>query len=183
MRTTRLFSQLLIAVVLCGGAGAWVPAAWAQGPRIVRPGLGPKIGQNRRPPLGGPHAIEKFNSKTPEERERLLNRLPDERRKAVEQRVEKYNKLSERQKEKLNQQFQDFDSLSPEKKRAARLVYRDFNQLEPERKRAIRSELVRLRDLTPEERRTRLDGDELKDKLNADERRILEDMASVFPEE
>lgn len=168
--TPRWFVPVIAAAILMGAA----PDASAQ----LRKGpILPKAKAGRQAKKG--QMIDKFSEMSPEERRRVLDKLPPERRKRVEENLKDYQNLSPDQKERL-QRFQD---LPPEKQRAARKVFRDMNGLPQDRKVEVRRELVRLRRMTPEDRETRYKSEEFRGRFSADERKILEEMTGLFPPE
>lgn len=143
--------------------------------------LRPKIGKGRQArPM---RQVEKFSRMTPEERKRVIERLPPERQKEVERNLESYQKLTPDDKQRLNKQLESFRNLPAEKQQRARRVYRDINQLPRERKLAIRREMAEMRTLTADERATRLDGDEFKNKFSEDERKMVRELTALMADE
>jgi len=123
--------------------------------------------------------IDRFSEMSPEERERVLGKLPPERRKRIEDNLREYQSLSPDQKERLQQ----FHELPPEKQQAARRVFRDLNGLSTDRRQDVRRELVKLRRMTPEDREARFKSEEFRGRFNSDERDILQKMSGLFPNE
>ncbi|MCS7025115.1 MAG: DUF3106 domain-containing protein [Bryobacteraceae bacterium] len=123
--------------------------------------------------------IEKFSQLPVEERRRVLERLPPERRKRVEENLRDYQNLSPQQKE----QWERFQNLPPERQQAARKLFRQMNALAVERKREVRRELARLRRMSSEERQARLKSEDFRAQFNADERKILTELSELFPPE
>jgi gas vesicle protein len=124
-------------------------------------------------------AIDRFSEMSPEERQRVLGNLPPERRKRIEENLREYQNLSPSQKERL----QHFHELPAEKQQAARKVFREMNALPIERKQDLRRELLKLRRMTPEDREARFQNEEFRGRFTADERRILQQMTELFPNE
>lgn len=146
----------------------------AQGP----PPRGPK-GPPRRPPPG-PAAIERFNNLPPGQRERLLERLPPDRRRAFEDRVERYNRLSPEEKERLQDRYDRFRQLPPDRRDEARRVFSRFRQLPEERQALIQTEIQALGKMAPEARQDHTDSAEFREKFSPEERRIIRDLSRVF---
>lgn len=147
----------------------------AQGP----PPRGPK-GPPHRPPPPGPAAIERFNNLPPGQRERMLERLPPERRREFEDRVERYNRLSPEEKERLQDRYDRFRRMPPDRRDEARRVFSRFRQLPEERQALIQGEIQALGKMTPEARQEYVDSPEFREKFSPEERRILRDLSRVF---
>lgn len=124
-------------------------------------------------------AVERFSEMSPEERQRVLRNLPPERRKRIEENLREYQNLSPGQKERL----QHFYELPAEKQQAARDLFREMNALPLERKQDLRRELVKLRRMPPEDRKAHYNNEEFRGRFTADERRILQQMMELFPNE
>lgn len=117
----------------------------------------PKSNPNPRLPVN-PNAdaqLERFESMTPEQREKALSKLPPERRAQVEQRLNRLEQLTPQQRQQLQQRLQDFQKLSPE------------------RQRAVRDEIQNLRGMPPRLRLRRLNSPEFEQEFSPEEQRLL----------
>ncbi|MEZ5402222.1 MAG: DUF3106 domain-containing protein [Bryobacteraceae bacterium] len=175
----------------------WVVAALAAslGPAVspVEAQLRPRVGFGRKLPVGRgarrnpaqlKKQIKRINGLTPEERSRLLERLPPERRKEAEKRLQRFNDLKPDEQDRLLRQYSAFQDESPERQHEVRRLWSRFNQLPDDRKPVVRDEVQSLRRMAPEERSDRMESTEFRDKFDAKERRFLGDMAKTFePEE
>ncbi len=139
---------------------------------------GPPRGSRR--PAPGPSAIERYNSMPPRQRERILEKLPADRRKAFEDRVERYNRLSPGEKRRLRGQYDQFQQLPPERRDEARRVFRRFMNLPEDRQRELRTEMETLRDLAPDERRQRVESPPFMEKFSPQERRMMRDLGRTL---
>jgi hypothetical protein len=130
--------------------------------------------------MPGPSAIERYNSMTPGQRERLLERLPPGRRREFEDRVERYNRLSPEEKERLQDRYDRFRQLPPNRRDEARRVFGRFRQLPEERQGLIQAEIQSLTKMTPEARQDYVDSAEFREKFSPEERRIIRDLGRAF---
>ncbi|MEJ7607787.1 MAG: DUF3106 domain-containing protein, partial [Bryobacteraceae bacterium] len=75
-----------------------------------------------------PHTLlERLNNMSPEQRERMLRKLPPERRSILERRLENYNRTSPEVKRRLGAEYDNFRQLAPEKQEKARRLFRGLN--------------------------------------------------------
>ncbi len=155
------------------------PIAFSQG-RKGGAGAGPGA---RRPAAARPMppAFERLSKMSPEQRQRVLEKLPPERKKQVEQRLEQYNKLSPEERERLREQYDVFRSLPPERQDAARRAFHRFNNLPDDRRPVVRQEFQKLRALPDDERRARMNSDEFRNKYSRNEQQLLADMTELLP--
>lgn len=152
----------------------------------------PLWGQPRRPPpavqgrpgIAGPRAgraLDRLSRMPAEERRRLLEQLPPERRKRVEDQLERYNRLPPEERERLRQQLDRFGDLPPERQEAARRLFRRFTLLPEERRQLVQEEFRRLREMEPSERRARTNSDEFRSRFSSVEQQILRDYIELLP--
>jgi hypothetical protein len=139
----------------------------------------PKAGMPRA--LAGPTVLDRLEQMSPEERQRVLDRLPPERRSRLEERLAAYDRLPPDERERLRRQYERFNSLSPEQQRAARFLFRRFATLPPERQQALRQEARRLSQMTFAQRQRRLASPEFQDRYPVEERQILRALAAITP--
>ena len=159
-----------------------VRAAWLAvflGGLLIAQGHPPRHKPPRRPPPG-PAAIERFNNMSPGQRERLLERLPPDRRREFENRVERYNRLSPEEKERLQDSYDRFSQLPPDRRDEARRVFGRFRQLPEERQGLIQAEIQHLGKMTPEARQDYVDSQDFREKFSPEERRIIRDLGRAF---
>jgi len=156
---------LTAAPVAMGQARRPVPA-----PKAVRP---PKI-----PP--GAAILERLERMTPEERRRVLNRLPPERRKRVEEGLESFRQLPPSEQERLRNRLERFGELPPERQAAARRLWARFNQLAEDRKPLVGEEFRVLRQLDDTDRRARINGDEFRSRFTLGEQQLLQDLSILL---
>jgi hypothetical protein len=117
---------------------------------------------------------------TPEERRRMLNRLPPERRKRVEEGLSRFRQLPPSEQERLRNRLERFGELPPEHQAAARRLWARFNQLAEDRKPLVGDEFRALRQLDEADRRSRINSDEFRSRFTLGEQQLLEDFASLL---
>jgi Protein of unknown function (DUF3106) len=139
----------------------------------------PKAGMPRA--LAGPNVLDRLEQMSPQERQRVLDRLPPERRRRLEERLEAYDRLPPEERERLRRQYERFNSLTPEQQRAARFLFRRFAALPPERKQVLRQEAHRLSQMTFAQRQRRMASPEFQDRYPVEERQILRALAAITP--
>lgn len=134
-----------------------------------------------RGPGGRPNkkALDQFRKMSPEQRQKAMENLPPERRRAIQERMEKYNQLPPEERERLEGRVQDFRQWSPERQQMARRVIQRVNQVPPERRHMIREEFQSWHDLSNGDVRARMNSDEFRNKYSAQEQDILREMAKL----
>lgn len=149
-------------VLLAGGI-------WAQAPH----------GRQRGP---NPDILQRLERMSPEERRRVLDRLPPGRRARIEQRLRDYEKLSPQERRRLRRQYGRFREMRPEEQDRARKLFRMFQQLRQDRRHAVRQEYMRLSRMNDEDRLARISTPEYRAGFTDDERRMIDEMLALAPE-
>lgn len=154
-------------------------AAPATEPQVRRPGAGPRV---VRPPLRPPGktVLDRLEKMSPEQRERVLSKLPPERRKKVEEGLERFHQLPPSEQERLRNRLERFDQLPPERQAAARRLFARFNQLPEERRQLLREEFQLLRKLEDQDRRARINSDEIRSRFTLAEQQLLQDFSNLL---
>ena len=155
------------------------PATWAQprrnpaGPRAGRPsGPGARLGP-------GPAIMDRLERMTPEERRRVLDRLPPERKKLVEERLRQFNQLPPEERARLRQSLDRFGRLPPEQQEAARKLFSRFNRLPEDRRKLLAGEFRGLRQMAEAGRRARISSDEFRSRYTQAEQQLLQDLSKL----
>jgi len=125
--------------------------------------------------------IQKLQHMSPEERQRVLQSLPPERRKKVEERLEQYSKMSPQEQQRLKQDLEMFQQLPPERQNAVRKLYSDFQKFPPDRQKAIKKEFKKLRSMREAERKSVMSSEEFQKKYNRSEQDFLNQMVGGAP--
>lgn len=155
---------------------------WGQ--PIVRPrAAGPKPLRAIQKKKAAPHPLlERIDRMAPADREKFFNLIPDEgKRDAMRRRWEIWNRMPPDERERLGALIHELPNLPPQRLEAARLLFRRFSELPQDRQTAIREEVAEMRKLSPEERRARVNSDEFRNQFSDPEKRLMLDMARVFP--
>ena len=154
----------------------------------VLPGIQAQDGQAKLnskewkgPPEGGQFLLERLNRMTPEQRWRVLHRLPPQRRRLVEERLERYNSLPPEQRLRLRNRYEVFRHLPVEKQDETRKLFREFSDLPQDRRLALRREIRRLRMLGADERSARLESEQFGNRYSASEQRIIRELSGGLP--
>jgi len=168
-----MLGRVLLTGVLVLAFSALPAAAQFKGPLAKR-----KAAQQQK----RSQMVEKFSRLPPEEQDRMLQKLPKDRRKQIQNNLDRYNELSPEQKKRLGRQYENFQQWPPEKQQSARKIFRRMNGLEEERKVAMRREVVKLRNLPGDRRSEYMRSDSYKDSFSADEQKILSDLADLMAE-
>jgi hypothetical protein len=140
------------------------------GPRVVRPPM--------RPP--GKTIIDRLEKMAPAERDRVLSKLPPERRKKVEEGLQRFRQLPPSERENLGNRLERFGQLPPERQAAARRLFARFNLLPEDRKPLVGEEFQLLRQLEEADRRARLNRDEFRSRFTLAEQQLLHDFAKLL---
>lgn len=132
------------------------------------------------PPPGGP-GIERLLRMSPEERGKLLERLPPWRRKRLEERLERYNRLSPQERQHMAERYETFRKMSPREQAELRDVYRRLSELPPPRRLELRWQARRLSMMRPERRQARMSSAWFARRYAAAERELIADILRVLP--
>ncbi len=139
----------------------------------------PEAGMPRA--LAGPTILDRLEQMTPAQRQRLLEKLPPERRKRLEARLRAYESLPPAERERLRRQFDTFRALTPEQKQNARRLFRRFMELPPGRRQVLRQEARRLGQMPWPRRQARMSSPDFESRYTPEERRILRALAALTP--
>lgn len=137
-----------------------------------------------RLPLAPPQnltMLDRLERMSPEERQRLLQKLPPERRQRIEERLRKYESLTAEQRQRLREQFERFQQLPPERQQALRQLYQRFSQLPEDRRRAVRRGVWELQMLEPARRPIRMDRPWFRNRYSPEELQMIQELLEVAP--
>jgi hypothetical protein len=158
--------------------------AWAQGRRggMPRPPASQRQARGTEE-RGGRTPIEEFETMSPEEQQKALNRLPPGQRQRLQERLQRFNELPAEQQRALKNLYNRLHQLPPERQDAVRKSINKFSQQPPERQQAIRQELRSMAGMSPEERRTHVSTPVFRRNFNKKEQEIVRDMSEVLPQQ
>jgi len=151
----------------------------------LRPGGSPNGGVPKKAPanrLNTPNgAIERLLAMSPEQRERVLEKLPAGQQAQLRKRFEQFDKRPPEERARLLKAWARLESLSPEKRELLTRQMQAFNAVADERRLVLRRALNQLSRLTPEERAARLESAPFKRRFSAPELQMLSDLAENYP--
>jgi hypothetical protein len=138
------------------------------------PGQG-KVNPGARTP------IEEFETMSPEQRQKALERLPPEQRQRLQQRLDRFNQLPPEQQRSLKNLYNRLHQLPPDRQDAVRKSINKLSQQPPERQQAMRQELRSMASMSPDERQAHVSSPEFRGKFNKKEQEIVRDITEVLP--
>jgi predicted Fe-S protein YdhL (DUF1289 family) len=176
MNRVLQFAGVLLLAGVC--AAAQKNSGRAAGPQRPQAAARPSGQQGRdadNPRRGT--ALDRWNSMSPEQRERALEKLPPDRQRQIRQRLERFNSLPKEEQDRLRRRYERFSSLPPDKQQLVRKQIRNWSQLPDDRRPVVSREFEQLRRMTPEERQARLASDEFRGRYSPKEQQILTDLS------
>jgi len=134
------------------------------------------------PRLGAPgNPVERLMAMSPEQRERVLEKLPPKQQANLRLRLDRFDKLPAAERARLNQMWNTFNSLPPEKQAIVTRQMQAFNGLPDARRKELRPVLQRLRNM-PEVRRTKLlNSEAFKNRFSPAELEMLSEISQNYP--
>ena len=141
-------------------------------PRRVPGPLHPRVSRGGNP-------FERLNKMTPEQRQRMLDRLPPDRRAKAQERLDRFERMSPEERERLAGQYETFQRLTPQQQEVYRRAFRRFSSMPEDRQKAIRAEYDRLKQLSADERKSRFESDEFRKSFNKQEQMFLGRIAEL----
>src|SRR5271157_3957134 len=157
------------------------PKAAAKMPAPKNPGKAGAIPKNG-PALNNPlNPAQRLMQMTPEQRERILEKLPPEQQVRMRQQLERLDRLSPAEKERIARQVQSLAALPPARQRILTQGIVGMNRLPADRKGPVRRELLSLLYMPEEDRAARIKSDDFKKKFSPEEQKILSDLSANIP--
>lgn len=125
--------------------------------------------------------IDEFETMSPEEQQKALDRLPPDQREKVRRQLEQFKALPAEQQRTLRNLYTRLHQLAPERQDSVRRAVARFAQQPSERRQAIRDEFRNLANLGDSERQARMASPEFRAMFNRKEQGIIRDMAPLLP--
>ena len=188
----------LLALVGAASVAAWAqPVQIAQGGR--RGGGGGSIGRGPRGPGAGAlrgdiakqragrqeltqfRALDRLSRMAPEDRERLLSRLPAARRRTVESSLQRFQAMPPERRQLLERRLRQFQGMTPERQNRLRTLTREMMDLPPERRNVLRREFGRLQGLSDEDRMDYTERQAFREQFSERERELLLELVEIAP--
>jgi len=182
-RGRHLVLALFAAGSLSLQAQALRPAPNGSAPKAGMPKGGPPKGT----PKGGPRltapngAIERLLAMPPEQRERVLEKLPAAQQQALRRRFEQFDKRPPEERARLLEMWKQMESLPPERRELLTRQMQAFNALPDDRRIVLRRALNQLSRLSTEDRGARLADDQFQKNFSSTELKMLTDLAENYP--
>jgi hypothetical protein len=165
----------LAAVALCLTFSAPARSQGRRGGGITHPTGPQRAGRGAQTP------IEEFETMSPAERQKVLDRLPPDQRQKLQERLDRFNQLPPERQQALKNLYNRLHQLPPERQNAVRQSINKFSQMPPERQQAIRGELTTLANMSPEDRKKHVSTPQFRQNFNKKEQEIVRDMSEVLP--
>lgn len=126
--------------------------------------------------------LDRLSRMAPADRERLLSRMPEGRRRRVETNLKRLEAMSPEQREKLAQQLRSFRAMSPERRQRLRDLTRELGALPQERRGVVRNEFVKLQRMPEDERIPYVESDTFEKGFSLAERELILNLVEIAPE-
>ena len=126
-------------------------------------------------------AIDRWNAMNPKQRERMLERMPTDRRKQFLDKLEKFNALPKEEQQLSRERYERLSKLPPDEQQVVRRDGARFEKLPPARRQAMLQEFQKLRKMSESERATYLSSPEFRDKFYPAEQQMIGNLAKVLP--
>ncbi len=138
-------------------------------------------GGARRIPNPGANPVQRMMTMSPEQRERVLEKLPPAQQANIRQRLENFDKLPPAEKNRQLQMLNAYNSLPAEKQELLNRQLRAFNSVPDDRRKVLLKEMAQLRQLPDSERQARLNSEDSKSKFSPSELQMLSDISENYP--
>ena len=125
--------------------------------------------------------IDEFQTMSPQDRQKAMDRMPPAQRQKLEERLQKFNDLPVEQQRTLKNMYNRLHELPPGRQDAVRKSVNHFSEQAPDRRDAMRQELKSLSDLPEHDRTARMASKEFRSKFNHKEQDIIRDMSELLP--
>ena len=167
------------------GRGSEAPKGFAGGgpkaPPAERRAVRDQAIQRAGPRLRPPSPVERLLGMSPEQRDRVLEKLPPGQQANLRKRFERFDQLPAAEKARRLEQWKRFDALPPEKRELLTRQMQAFSALPGDRRVALGRALGPLSRMTPEERQQRLNSKGFRNRFSESERQMLSDLAENYP--
>ncbi len=182
-RAIQAAGLLLVAAALafCEQRGGG-KAAPAPRPNAGRMPAGPRVGAAKPPArITNPaNPISRLYRATPEQRERVLEKLPPAAQERARRNLQWFDSLSPEQQKMVIEQGERLASLPPERQQQFQQSFREFQRLPQDRKLAVRMALNRLRVMTEERRAEVLASEQFRNRFAPEEQKMIVDLCEVM---
>jgi hypothetical protein len=133
-----------------------------------------------RPPANPYNAVDRWNAMNPKQRERLLSKLPPDKKQQFLDKMDKFNALPKEEQRLARERYERLSHLPPEEQQVVRRDMYRFDKLPPARRQAITEELLKLRKMSETERSAYLASSDFQDKFYPAEQQMIGNFTKVL---
>jgi len=125
--------------------------------------------------------LEKLLKMNPQDREKYLQGIPEQRRQNLQKRLDDFGRMPPARQTRVLSRLEMLNSLPPDKQQQVRKAMRQLQQL-PEDRRALVSKELQLMALMPDEdRRAHMNSEDFRNRYSATEQQMMESLSQVTP--
>ena len=125
--------------------------------------------------------LEKLLKMNPEDREKYLQGIPQQRRENLQKRLDDFAGMPPARQTRVLNRLEMLNSLPPEKQQEVRRAMKQLQQL-PEDRRALVGKELQLMALMPdEERRAHMNSEDFRNRYSANEQQMMDSLSQVTP--
>jgi hypothetical protein len=150
------------------GGPKGVPKGMPKGDAMKKGGGGVRLTPNPQ--------VERLLAMPPEQRDRVLEKLPSNQQTALRKRFEQFDKLPPEERAHRIEMWKKFESLTPEKRELVTKQMSAVSALPEDRGVMVKRALNNLSRLTPEERQARLNSPAFKERFSPEEHQMISDL-------
>ncbi len=129
-----------------------------------------------------PSPLERYERMTPQQRRRMLDRMPADRRAEFERRMERLRATDPRTRDRMRRDYERMQRMSPEEREQARKAVRAIADLPLERRREVGGAVQTLRRMSPERRAEAMNSSRFTLRFNEDEQQMVREALSALGE-
>ena len=133
------------------------------------------------PRINNPGLAQRLLQMTPDQREKVLEKLPPEQQAQLRKNLDRLDHLPQRERDHIISQATSLDSLPQQQRRIVVQQLRAFNKLPDDRILPVRRELVNLMRLPEDQRETLLNSQAFRNSFSPEEQDILRDLSRNLP--
>ena len=126
--------------------------------------------------------LDRLSKMDPAEREKLLSKLPPQRRRWAEESLQRFEKMPPERRRALEQRFQQFSQMTPERQQHLRELMRTLGQLPMERRQSIQAEFRKIKHMPVEDRLDYTSSSNFNEKFDEADRELLLDLVDTAPD-
>ncbi len=141
----------------------------------------PKSGTQRETGAQPGKQIDRLRNMSPEEREKVLSRVPAERRQNIERRLGELQKLPPATVDRIRTRQELLNSFPPPRQNQIKKSVQQFLNLPEERRDALNRELQKMAPLPDDERRAYMNTEEFRNRFTASEQQMMGNLIAITP--